>query len=196
MADNFDVLKTTKQPCKIYVGIAVPGAGAEMTLTAGEPDGTENPNALHLGLTNDGAVLMGEVSTTEEFFDEFPEALEETIEQRTLKITANLSQVLDFDILEQVLNGLGTRADVSGKEKITFGEAALGTTGCAVVFPLKEDPTKYGVWHLYKASFKSKLELPISRQTRGVIPVEIVGLGIPGRAAADRQGAWWKQIAV
>lgn len=194
MADRFDVLKTTKQPCKIYVGLGVPGAGAELTLTAGEPDGTENPNSLHLGLTDDGAKLMGEVSTTEEFFDEFEEALEETVEQRTLKITANLSQVMDFDLLEQVLNGLGTRADVAGKNKITFGEAPLVTTGCAVVFKLKEDPTKYGVWHLYKASFKSKFETPISRQTRGVIPVEIIGLGIPGRADADRIGSFWKEI--
>lgn len=192
---NFDVLKTTKQPCQIWVGLAVPGAGDELTLSSGEPDATENPNALHLGLTNDGATLLGETTTTEEYFDEFEEPLEETIDQRTLKITANLAQVMDFDVLEQILNGMGTRSDVSGKEKIVFGDASLKTTGCAVIFPLKEDPTKYGVFHLYKASFKSKFETPISRQTRGVIPVEIVGLGIPGRADADRIGAFWKQIS-
>ncbi len=194
MADNFDVLKTTKQPCKIWVGLAIPGAGAELTLSAGEPDGTENPNALHMGLTDDGAKLMGETTTTEEFFDEFEEPLEETIDQRSLKITANLSQVMDFDVLEHVLNGMGTRNDVTGKEKITFGEAPIATTGVAVIFPLKEDPTKYGVFHLYKASFKSKFETPISRQNRGVIPVEIVGFGIPGRADNDRIGSWWKEI--
>lgn len=193
MADNFNVLKTTKSPCQIWVGIAIPGAGAEMTLTAGEPDATQNPDRVHLGLMNDGAQLLAEVTTVEEYFDEFKSPLEENVDQRMLKITANLAQVLDFDVIDEILNGIGTRADVSGKEKITFGEKALVTTGAVVIFPTKADPTKYAVWHIYKGSFKTNVSVPISRQTRGVIPIEIVGLAIPSRADADQIGAFWQQ---
>lgn len=192
---NFDITKTAQQPGKIWVGLSVPGAGAKLTIGAdGTPDATENPNALHLGLTESGARLMVETTTREEFFDEFAEALDRTVEQRSMKITAELSQVMDFDILEEVLNGIGTRADAAGYESVTFGTVDLTYTGAAVIFPLKEDPTNFGVFHIYKGMVSSNVDMAISRQERSKIPLEIVGVGIPGRAAADTLGRFWKEV--
>lgn len=195
MPTNYDITKTAQQPGQIWVGLSVPAAASRLGLNAaGEPDPVQNPTAMHLGLTESGARCQVEMTTREEYFDEFAEALDRTVEQRSMKITAELSQVMDFEILIKVLNGIGTREFGAAYESVTFGNVALVYTGAAVIFPLKSDPTKFAVFHIYKGMISSNLDLAVSRQERSKIPIEIIGVGIPGRAKSDTLGNFYKQI--
>lgn len=191
----FDILKTHKNPGKLWFGLSVPAAGAELTIGAdGVPDATENPNAVLVGLTESGTSIGVNRSFTEEFFDEFKEPLERTLDQTGLVIKARAAQVMEWDLLEMATVGAGTRADKAGKEKITFGQGTLAYSGMAVISPLKEDPTKYAVFHLYKAFNMSNIDFAISRQTRAGVDLELAAVGITSRAAADTMGAFWKQL--
>lgn len=192
----FDVLKTHKNPGKIWYGLSVPAAGQELTIGAdGTPDAVENPNAAMIGLTEGGAEFGVEKTITEEFFDEFKEALETTVDTTSLMLRCRASQVMDWDLLEQATVGIGTRVNKAGIEKLTLGQGELAYSGVAVISPLKEDPTKFAVFHLYKAYNTSNFSIPISRQTRAGIDLEFRAVGIPTRDATDTQGAAWKQTA-
>ena len=191
----FDILKTHKNPGKLWYGLSVPAAGAELTIGVdGTPDAVENPNAVLLGLTDAGSTIASEKSFTDEYFDEFKEPLETSLDQANLMIRVRAAQVMDWDLLEQATIGISTRDDGVGIEKLTFGEGTLAYSGVAVIAPTKEDPTKFAVFHLYKAFNAANSEFVISRQTRSGIDLEFRAVGITSRDSTDTQGAWWKQV--
>jgi len=195
MATNFSYPATHKNPGQIWANLSIPAGGARLTLDAnGEPDATENPNALHLGLTEAGATVKLNGEYEDEFFDEFREALDTTHTQTAMMLNADLSQVYDFDVLELCTKGIGTRDTGAGYDEISIGRSPLGFTSIAVITPRRDDPTKFAVTHIYSALNKSNIELATSRQTRSKIPVEFVGYGIPGRADSDTLGKIWTQV--
>lgn len=190
----FDILKTHKNPGKIWYGLAVPAADAELTIgTDGTPDAVENPNAKLIGLTESGSEFGVEKTVTDEYFDEFKEPLEQTLETATLMIKCRAAQVMDWDLLEMATVGVGTRDDKTGIEKLRFGQGVIAYSGVAVISPTKEDPTKFAVFHLYKAYNAANVAVGISRQTRSGIDLEFHAAGIPTREEDDTQGAAWKQ---
>ena len=53
---NFDKTKVARGPGKLWLNVALPAAGAVLTLHSdGTPDATTNPNAKHVGMTKAGA---------------------------------------------------------------------------------------------------------------------------------------------
>lgn len=191
--NTFDVTKTQKGPCGIYVGLAIPAAGAELTLDVEKPDLTENPNAKLIGLTEGGATVTITKTEAEEFFDEYEEALLRTVEQVGIMVKCEATQIFDIDVMTEITKGVGTAQTVTGKKKLKIGKGTITNTGIAVISPTRNDPTKYAVFHIYSGHNVSNVEFGFSRSTRSKVPVEFHGVGIVSRAADDRLGAYWWQ---
>lgn len=181
---------------QLWANLAIPGAGARLTLDAdGTPDATANPNAMHLGATKAGARLMIKSSLTNFNVDEFRAPIVTNIEAVQMGISAELVGVTDMDLMEFLLPGVATQATGSGYEQIRVGTKALVYSSVALIFPLIEDTTKYGIFHLYRAINDAGVEWAQSRTELGGTPVNFVGYEITTRAATDTVGAYWKQVA-
>lgn len=194
MGTTFDVTKTQKNAGKVWFGLAVPAASAYLTIGVdGTPDATENPNAKLVGLTEGGSTIILTKTFTEEFFDEFKYPLERNLDQIGGSIKADASQVLDEDLLSLATVGVGTASTPSGKKAWNIGEGVLSFTSVAVIAPQKANAAKFVVFHLYQAYNNAPFEMPVSRQTRAKIALDLVGLAIPTRAKTDLVGALWYQ---
>lgn len=189
-----DYNKTHKGPCRIYFGLAVPAADAELTIGAdGVPDATENPNAKQVGLTEQGASVMINKTEEDEFFDEFDQPLNSVITQTGMSIKCRATQILDHDLLLAATAGVGSSQTVTGIKKIMFGKSTINNTGIAVIAPQRADPSLFLIWHIYSGHNITAIEVPISRQTRAGFDLEFKGVAITSRAEADRLGAaWWQ----
>lgn len=193
-ADNWTVSKVSKSPGKIYVGVAIPGAGARMTLDAdGTPDATENPNAIHIGMTKEGVKLMVKKETEQDFADEFAAPIRNNVSQTGMAIEGNLLQVLDWDTLEALAAGAGTKGSGSGYEEMTIGRKTLAYTGVVVIFPTEADATKNAVFHIYKGFNTADIDFSVSRQSMAELPFRFEAFEIPTRATADTLGNVWQE---
>jgi hypothetical protein len=134
--------------------------------------------------------------TVENFFaDEFPDPIVSRVTTEEALISGSLLQITDFDI-QEILNPTATRSDLAGTKGITFGGSGLLTyTSVAVIFPLEGTPTIYGVFHLYKAYNDQGLAAQISSKRLGASPFAFRGQAITTRAAGDRVGRFYKQLA-
>lgn len=194
MGTTIDVTKTQKNASRIYFGLAIPAASQYLTIGAGGvPDGTENPNAKLVGLTEQGAMITLTKTFTEEFFDEFKYPLERNLDQVGGSIKCAASQVLDEDLLSIATVGVGTPSTPTGKKAWAIGEGTLAFTSVAAIAPTKANPAKYVVFHLYQAYNNAPFEMALSRQTRAKIDLDFVALAIPTRAATDIVGSLWYQ---
>lgn len=181
---------------QLWSGIPVPGAGARLTLAAdGTPDATANPAAKHLGATTAGTKLMAKATYTSYNVDEFRAPIATNIDAVEMAISANLVGVTDLELMEILTPGLGTYSTASGYKQLTMGARAIVYTGIAFIFPLISDPTKYGVWHLYKALNTTGLEFTAARKELGSTPVSFTGYEITTRSAVDTIGSYWMQSA-
>lgn len=199
MAGTSTAWKTTniaQAAGQLWRGLAIPGAGARLTLhTDGTPDATANPSAKHMGATKSGAKVMVKSSMTEFFVDEFKASIARNVDSVQMGISAELVGVTDLNLVEFLLPGVGTWSTASGYEQVTIGTKAIAYDSVAEIFPLVEDTSKFGVFHVYKALNDSGVEWAQSRKEMGSIPVNLVGQEITTRAAADTLGSIWKQIA-
>ena len=192
MGTTLDITKTQKNPSKIWFGLAVPAAATYLTIGAdGTPDITQNPLAKLVGLTEKGASLNLQRSFTEEFYDEIKYALERSLDQIGGSIKAEAAQVLDVDLLTVATVGMGTPLAPVGKLVWTLGENALSFTSIAAIAPTKADPTKFIVFHLYKAYNKADFDVALSRVERAKLPLDFMGVAIPTRAVGDTFGCLW-----
>jgi hypothetical protein len=191
--NTIDYTKTQKGPSRIYTGIAIPAAGAEVTIGEdGVPDPTESPNCKQIGLTENGATCTITKTEQEEFFDEFKQSLARTVEQTGMMIKCKATQILDIDVLTVISSGVGTPQTITGKKKLKIGEAVITNTGIAVVAATRNDPTKFIVFHIYSGHNVANIDFPLSRQTRAGIDVEFHGVAVTSRSTDDILGAvWW-----
>lgn len=189
MANILDVTKTQKNASRIWYGLAIPAAGAYLTIGAdGTPDATENPQAKLVGLTEKGAMIHLARTFTEEFYDEVKYALERNLDQIGGSIKCDAAQVLDANLISAATVGIGTALTPTGKLAWTLGESVLSFTSVAAIAPTKNDPTKFFVFHLYKAYNKAPFDMELSRTTRAKLPLEFEGVGVATRAPADTFG--------
>lgn len=194
-ATNWNVQAITSTEGQLWAGLSIPAAGARLTLhTDGTPDATANPNAKHLGMTREGAKYMVKPTIEDYFADEFPSPIKSKVTGLEAAITAELLQVTDSALLEILSAGFGTKASGTGYEEISLGAIALVYTSIALIFPLEADPTKFGVFHLYKTRNDGGIESEIGRKKLSGLPVSFKGLAVTSRAAADTTGKWWKQV--
>lgn len=195
-ATNWNVAAIANSIGQLWANVAIPAAGARLTLhTDGTPDSTASPNARHLGMTREGAKYMVKPTYEDYFADEFRAPIKSQITALEAAITAELLQVTDMALLELLSAGFGTKATGTGYEELALGEIALVYTSIALIFPLEADPTKFGVFHLYKTRNEGGIETDMGRKKLSGLPVNFKGLDIPSRAKADTLGKFWKQVA-
>lgn len=186
--------KTQKGPCQIWAGLTVPLPGARLTLNAqGEPDATENPNRIQIGLTEAGARTDWGWEGEDEYFDEYPTPLGLDISRRYYNLTTTPAEILNWDVVELLANGIGTRDSGAGYDGILIGTSAITYTSVACIAPRRNDPTKFVVSHIYNAIIKPNAQIAFSRQERANIPVEFTGTPVTGRTPTSNLGHFWSQ---
>ena len=200
-ADNFVTANVGIGPGKLYIDLGT-GSGAwdggtnvRLILDDdGSPDSTQNPNALHIGWTDAGSQFSIKPTFTNFFADESPDPIISRVTAQEALISGSLLQVMDMDIVE-VLNPTATRSDVMGSEGVTFGIATPVYTSVALIWPMEDDPTRFGVVHLYKAFNDQGLAGNITSKDLSKSPYAFRGLAVSTRAAADRVGRYFVQNA-
>lgn len=192
----FSATQITNQYGWFWVGLAVPGAGARITLhTDGTPESVANPSAKHLGHTTEGWEMTANTTTEEQFLDEQVAAVDEAISELAVALAANLGQTQDISgVLQHLISGFGTYGTAAGYEQIQLGITSIIYTPCALITPTKADATKFMIYNLYKSKNDSGLANQIKRRGLGNNPVAFRGKAITSRAATDTVGNFWKQI--
>ena len=194
-ATDWNVAAIANTKGQIWANLAIPGAGARITLaTDGTPDATANPNAKHLGMTREGAAFLVKPKYDQYYADEFVAPIKTNLTEQEMMITAELLQVTDTALLELLTPGVGTKSTGTGYEQVTFGQRALAYTSVAVIFPTEADPTKFAVFHLYKAMNEGGIDMKVGRKQLTGLPVSFRGYDITSRATADLSGSFWKQV--
>lgn len=194
--DNFDNTTVVIGPGKLYGDLAVPGHGGRLILEDGAPDLTQNPDAKHIGYTREGTEFTIVPQITNFFADESSFPIVSRVQQEVAQITGEALQVADFD-LQEILNPTSTRTTIQGIDGVHFGGNTLLTyTSVAVVFPLEEDPTRYGVVQLYKAYNNAGLAARVTRTNLAGIPFAFQGIAIGTRPTGDQVGVFWKQSII
>ena len=200
-ADNFVTANVGIGPGKLYIDLGTTAgawdgaAGVRLILhTDGTPDSTQNPNALHIGWTDAGSTFSIKPTFQQFFADESPDPIISRVTAQEALISGSLLQVMDMDLVE-VLNPTATRSDVMGSTGVTFGIATPVYTSVALIWPMEEDPTRFGVVHLYKAFNDAGLAGNITSKDISKSPYAFRGLAVSTRAATDRVGRFFVQNA-
>lgn len=198
MAGTPDAWKTAniaQNAGRLYRGLAIPGAGARLSLFSDNtPDITANPNAKHVGATKAGSKLMIKSTLNKFNVDEFRAPIVTNLDAVEMGISAELVGVTDMQLMEWLLPGVATRATAAGYDQNTIGSRAIVYDSIALIFPLIEDVTKVGVFHVYSGLNDSGVEWAVARKELGFTPISVVAYEITTRAAGDTLGNWWKQI--
>lgn len=199
--DNFNTLDVGIGPGKLYVDLGGAngewdgGSDVRLILDAdGSPDSLQNPNALHIGWTDGGSQFSIKPTFQNFFADESPDAILSRVTAQEALISGSLLQVMDMDLVE-ILNATATRSDVMGSKGVTFGAASISYSSVALIWPLENDPTRFGVVHLYRAFNDQGLAGNITAKDLSKSPYAFRGLAISSRAATDRVGRYFVQNA-
>lgn len=193
---NFNAAQITALYGWFWVGLAIPGAGARITLfTDGTPDATANPSAKHLGHTTEGWEMTAQASSEDLVVDEQVAPIDTAITDLAVALAANLVQTQDVSgVLQHLVQGFGTYGTAAGYEQIQGGITSIVFTACALITPTKNDITKFMVYNLYKSKNDPGLANQIKRRGLGSNPVSFRGYGITSRASTDTTFNFWKQI--
>lgn len=197
-ADNYVAEAVLIGPCKIYADLGT-GSGAWdgaanvrlILYTDGSPDATQNPNAKHIGWTQDGAEWLVRPNVLNFTPDESLDPVISRVQAEEIVISGSAWQTGDMDIAE-LLTPTATRSDVMGSKGLTFGgSGVLSYTSVAVIAPLEGDSTRFAVFHLYKAFNDQGLAAQLTSKKPTASPFAFRGLGIGTRAAGDRAGRYY-----
>lgn len=202
-ADNWLTNRIALGPGKVYGNLGgttdVPWAlasGVRLLLYSdGTPDATQNPYAVHLGMTSGGEQWMVKPTKTDFFADEFLDPITSRITAEEIAITGSLLQISDMTV-QALMNPTSTRADVGGAERLTFG--GLGTIvfrSFAVVWPVEGDATKWHVFHIYKGYNDLGMAADVTRKKLGESPFAIHGYAITTRTAGDQTAEFFRQVS-
>lgn len=198
MAGTATAWKTTniaQNAGALWGNLAIPGAGARITLfTDGTPDATANAAATHFGATKSGAKLMIKSTMQKFYVDEFRGPIVTNIDAVNMGISCELVGITDFTLMTDLLPGVGTYSTSTGYKQISVGVKAITYQSTALIFPLIEDTTKYGIFNLYSSLNDAGVEWAQARKELGFTPLSLVAYEITSRAATDTLGSYWKQI--
>lgn len=191
-AKSYNTANTEIGPWDIWLNVAVPGAGARITLaTDGTPDATANPSAKHLGMTKSGGKIIYNPSITEFEADELTAAILVQNIKEVLGLQGDALQVLDTTLLSYLMAG-ATRNTGSGFEELAIGgKQTVSTFTVAGIAPIYADVTKFLVVNLYKAYNKAGLNMAISRKEMASTPFDFQATAISSRAVNDQAGKIW-----
>lgn len=196
-ADNFVTTDVAIGPCKLYAELAIPGAGGRLILASdGTPDATQNPSAVHLGMTEAGCAWSVKPTLTPFFADEFQDAIITRVTGNEIVLSGNLLQVMNMSIAD-ILTQNATRSDLAGTQGVSLGTNPTPQyTSVAAIWAIEgSSPTVYGVFHLYKAFNDQGLAAQLTAKKLGTTPFAFRGVAITTRAIGDTTGRFFKQLA-
>lgn len=187
------------QRAELWAKLAVPGAGARLTLhTDFTPESVANPSALHVGRLAEGAELQYKTTLQHRFSDEFDAPFDTNIDVVEARIVGVVMNALDTAVMEVLMPGVA-KATGTGYEELAFGGPTAAPTkySFAVIWRMPEDPTKVAVFQLYSALNNEGFAMRIRRGGNGVgsTPIALQGFAVSTRAAGDQVGKLWKQVA-
>lgn len=196
-ADNWVTTDIIIGPGKIYVGLAVPGAGGRLILSSdGTPDSAQNPLAVHLGMTEGGTAWSIKPTFQHFYADEFLDPIITRATQQESMITGSMYQILNMALAVHLFP-TGTRSDLSGTTGMTFGgDGNFDYTSVAIIAPVEgSSPAVYQVFHLYKAFNNAGIASQITSKKIGSTPFAFQGSAITTRAVGDQVGRLFRQNA-
>lgn len=197
-ADNFVAAAVLQGKSKLYVDLGGGSgewdglAGVRLLLdTDGSPLPAQNPNARHLGYTQEGLEWL----VRPEFLGFTPdEELDPIIfrpQSEEKVISGGMWQLADLDLAEALMP-TSLRSDVGGSKGLTFGgRQTIAYTSVAAIAPLALDPTRFAVFHLYKAFNDQGLAAQLGKTKVSNSPFAFRGLAISTRAEGDRAGRYY-----
>lgn len=199
-ANNFRLTGRVLGPGLLWGGLAVPAAAARLTLATVDadgfitPDATANPAAYPLGATKDGVTVSAKATRSDYFADEIMAAFDSKLQQVEMSIKAALYGIADDKIATLLTAGFGTYATAAGYKQVQIGYATDAFTGIALIAPMREDPTKVLVFHLYKAINDSGFEWGVNKKDPSTTEAMFKGYAITTRTPSDQLGNFWWQI--
>lgn len=172
------------------------GANVRLLLhTDGSPDSTQNPNAVHLGMTEGGVEWSVKPTKTDFSADEFEDPITSRINANEIVISGSLLQIADMPV-QLIMNPTATSSDVGGSVGMTFGGLTTPVfRSFAVIWPVEGSPTKFTVFHIYKGYNDQGMAAQITADKLGSSPFAVRGYGIPTRAAGDRTARLFRQVS-
>lgn len=203
-ADNWLTSRVALGPGKLYGNLGGTtnspwdgAAGVRLLLhTDGSPNSTQNPNAVHLGMTQDGEEWSLKDTSTDYKADEFNFPIISRVTDSEARITGTYLQLSDFAVT-QIMAATATRSDVGGSEGITGGSfnPVIVYRSFAVIWPVQGDSTKFTVLHLYKAYNAAGIGSQVSGNKMGGSPFEIRGYPITTRTDGDMTYRFFRQVS-
>lgn len=200
--DNFVAAAVMVGRSKLYVDLG--GGSGEWDGAAnvrlildddGSPDSTQNPNAKHLGYTEAGLEWLMRPTFQSFTPDEELDPIITLPQTEEKVISGSMWQILDMDLAEALMP-TATRSDVMGSQGLTFGgNRTIAYTSVAAIAPLQSDPTRFAVFHLYKAFNDQGLAAQLTKTKPASSPFAFRGLGISTRANGDKAGRYFVQNA-
>lgn len=169
------------------------GVGVRLILFSdGTPSSTQNPNAVHLGMTEGGEQWEVKPTSTYFFADEFIDPITSRITANETRISGSLLQISDMPV-QVIMNPTATRADLAGVQRLTFGAGSIIYRSFAVIWPVEGDVTKFHVFHVYKAYNDQGMAAQITKTKLGASPFAIRAYADTTRAVTDTTGEFFIQ---
>lgn len=202
IADNWLTSRIALGPGKFYGNLGgttnAPwdgGVGVRLLLhTDGSPNSTQNPAAVHLGMTEGGEQFVVKPTKTDFFADEFIDPISSRITANEIQISGSLLQISDMAV-QAIMNPTATRSDVGGSEGLTFGAGTIVFRSFAIIWPVEGDPTKFTVFHVYKGYNDQGMAAQITLKKLGASPFAIRGYADTTRATADQTARFFRQVS-
>lgn len=203
-SDNWLTSRVALGPGKLYGNLGgttnSPWDGANgvrlLLHTDGSPNSTQNPNAVHLGMTESGVEWSAKDTATHFKADEFVNPIVSRITEQEILISGSLLQISDMAV-QAIMNPSATRSDVGGSEGLTFGSAnpSIVYRSFAIIWPVEGDSTKFTVFHVYKAFNDTGMAAQISRSKLGASPFALRGFPITTRTDGDFTARFFRQVS-
>lgn len=200
-ANNFRLTGRVLGPGLLWGGLPVPSAGARLSLATIDadgfitPDATANPNAYPIGATKDGVTCTAKSTSSDYYADEILAPIDRKLQTVEMSIKASLYGIADGKISKLLTAGFGTYSTASGYEQNQIGYATDAFTGIALICPMREDPTKVFVFHMYKSINDSGFEFGVNHKDLGSSEAMFKAYAITTRTPSDSLGNYWWQIA-
>jgi hypothetical protein len=199
-ANNFRITGRILGPGILWGGLAIPSAGARLTLATVDsdgfitPDASANPSAYPIGATKSGVVCEAKAERKDFNADEINGAIDSKVQQVMMSLKADLYGLMDEKVSALVMAGFGSYSTSSGYKQNTVGYIADSFTSMALIAPQREDPTKVFIFHMYKAICTSGLTINVTKEDLAASTSEFKGYAITTRTPADMMGNYWWQI--
>lgn len=171
-------------------------AGVRLLLdTDGTPNATQNPFAVHLGMTEGGEEWSVKPTKTDFFADEFSNPITSRITAEEAVISGSLLQIADMAV-QALMNPTATRSDVGGTEGLTWGGVTTPVfRSFAVIWPVEGSSTLFNVFHIYKGYNDQGLAAQLTSKKLGASPFAIRAYAITTRTSGDQIARFYRQVS-